>query len=207
MRTAAVMNRKTMTALTALALLGGCAETLPARVKAAHHRVSPPAVAPPPMAADAFDHARERQDLAAATAARAAAETAVAAWPVDIAAWEELEADCQALGDHSCQQYAAFFRAKLEYTSNLPVRVATLGFQTIAETPVGTRVDSMVYDQATIDMAQRLWTFCYRVDTVRTHSDTPPEESFSEKYPYAPALAVVGVGAGILSGIKSLANK
>jgi hypothetical protein len=28
-----------------------------------------------------------------------------------------------------------------------------------------------------------------------------------DAYPYAPALAVIGVGAGLLTGIKSVANK
>jgi hypothetical protein len=203
--------------LTAAALLAGCAETPPPAVAQSKHRhVSPAPVEPPAFPPDSFDQARSGGDLAAAiaarqagdpAAARARAEAALEAWPVELAAWEELETDCRLLADRSCEQYAAFFHAKIAFTAELPVRVATLGFQTIAENPVGTKTEAMVYDDSTIAMARRLWAFSARRDPSRMHSDSPVEESFSEKYPYAPALLVIGVGAGLLSGIKALANQ
>ena len=198
-------------------LLAGCADQQ-VTVAKAHHRthVSPPAVEPPAWPADSFDQAKADAALNAArqarlqgdpAAARLAAETALAAWPVTIDAWEELILDCRALADSQCQQYATFFHAKLLELSGLPMRAAALGFETMAENPEGTKIDNTIYDRRTLDMAERLWVFCHQKDPVRDKGGEPTQESFDEAYPYAPALAVIGVGAGLLSGIKAVANK
>jgi type II secretory pathway pseudopilin PulG len=203
--------------LAAALLMAGCAEQQ-VTVAKAHHRnhVSPPAVEPPEWPADSFDQAKAEAALAAArqareqgdaAAARLSAEAALASWPVTIEAWEELRLDCQAQGDSECQHYANFFHAKLLMLSGLPMRAASLGFETIAENPEGTKVENTVYDRRTLDMAERLWVFCHQKDPVRPKNGEPMQESFDDAYPYVPALVVIGVGAGLLSGIKAIANK
>ncbi len=198
-------------------LLSACADE-PVTVAHAHHRnhVSPPQVAPPSLPADSFDQAKAEASLAVAVAARqqgdwpaarAAAEASLAWWPVSITAWEELIAACDALHDAEGERYARFFHAKLLVLNGLPMRVASLGFQTVAENPPGSRSDSVTYDHRTLMMAARLWVFCSKDDPAKSGAPEPVQESFDDAYPYAPALLVIGIGAGLLTGIKSLANK
>jgi protein involved in temperature-dependent protein secretion len=199
------------------AMLSGCADQ-PVTVARAHHRnhVSPPPVAPPTLPDDSFDQAKAEAALATAvaarrqgdlSAARAASEAALQAWPVSINAWEELYQLCGAEGDAACRRYAMFFHAKLLVLAGLPMRAASLGFETIAESPEGTHVENNVYDRQTLAMASRLWVFCSQQDPAHSKAGEPMQESFDDAYPYAPALLVIGVGAGLLTGIKSLANK
>jgi type II secretory pathway pseudopilin PulG len=207
-----------MAAATSLALLVGCgggSQPPLAAAPSARH-VSPAAVEPPVLPAGSFDQAKERAELAAAQAARQAgdgaqaraqAEAAVAHWPSDLAAWDELQADCQALKDESCRQHAAFFRAKVEFVSGLAPRVAVLGFQTIAEEPPGTRVGGFTYDQATIDTARRLWAFYHSIDPLNAQRQEAEGETFTERYPYGPTALAIGIVAGVLTLAKELANK
>jgi hypothetical protein len=58
-----------------------------------------------------------------------------------------------------------------------------------------------------LDMATRLWVFCSREDPSRATAPEPTETSFVEAYPYAPTLLVIGIAAGLLTGIKAVANK
>ena len=199
-----------------MALLTGCAND-PVHVAKVHHRThfSPPEEQAPDWPADAFDEAKAKAQFAAAktaqdltdwAAARRAAEAGLDLWPVDIDGWEILIAACQAQNDESCLHYATFFHAKLLTLNGLPMRVATLGFQTIADNPVGTKADNFVYDRKTLEMATRLWAFCAQRDAIRDRQAEPTEASFDEAYPYVPMLIVIGVGAGVLTGIKSVAK-
>lgn len=202
--------------MTVAALLSACADDQ-TQVAKVHHRThfSPPGMAAPEWPADAFDESRAKAQLAAAraaadkgdwAAARQGAEAGLALWPVDIDGWETLIAACGAQGDEDCKNYAAFFHAKLMTLNGLPMRVATLSFQTVADNEVGTKVDNFRYDQKTLEMATRLWAFCGQRDAIRDRNSEPTEASFDEAYPYVPMLIVIGVGAGILTGIKSVAK-
>jgi len=202
--------------VTVVALLVGCSDQ-PVEIAKAHHRThfSPPQVPPPLWPGDNFDETRARAQFDLANAAKAkgdwshareAAEAGLALWPIDIEGWETLLAACDAQSDVACQHYATFFHAKLIGLNGLPMRSATLGFQNVAENEVGQHVDNFVYDQKTLDMATRLWVFCDQHDTIRHPTDEPTEQAFDETYPYVPVLLVVGVGAGLLTGIKSVAK-
>ncbi len=210
------MKSALVTAVTALALLSGCNND-PVEIAKVHHRnhFSPPEVPPPLWPADIFDEAKAKAqfDIARAardkedwTQARAAAEAGLALWPIDLEAWETLMAACDAQDDLACQHYATFYHAKLIALNGLPMRAATLGFQTISENEVGQHTDNFTYDRKTLDMATRLWVFCSQHDTIRHPTDEPTEEAFDEAYPYVPVLIVIGVGAGVLTGIKSVAK-
>ena len=97
---------------------------------------------------------------------------------------QELQTDCQALNDDPCRHYAAFFRAKIDFVSTLPARAAVLGFQTIAEEPVGrTTGTAITYDQKTVDMARRLWAFYNANDPLKGRRDAPDGPSFYDEYP------------------------
>ena len=205
-----------VTAVTAVALLSGC-NNQPVEIAKVHHRshFSPPEVPAPLWPADVFDQsrakdrfvaaltARDRQDWAKA---RDAAEAGLKLWPVDIDGWEILIAACEAQGDESCLRYATFFHAKLLGLNGLPMRTATLGFQNVAENEVGQHTDNFTYDRKTLDMATRLWVFCSQHDTIRHPTDEPTEQAFDETYPYVPVLLVIGVGAGVLTTLKSVAK-
>jgi hypothetical protein len=197
-------------------VLTACADPQPVTVAHHHRHVSPPMVQPPNWPQDSFDRAQaqtalergkaalERQDL---TAARAATETALARWPVATEAWAQLAQICDQQNDPSCRFYAQFYLAKLVMLDGLPMRAAALGFATVADHEVGEHVDNAVYDQRMLDMATRLWVFCWREDPAHANGPEPLEPSFSEAYPYAPALLLIGIGAGVLSGVKAIANK
>jgi hypothetical protein len=205
-----------VSAVMAVALLAGCGNDQ-VEVAKVHHRThfSPPYVPPPLWPSDVFDEAKAKAqfDLARAardkgewTEARAAAEAGLALWPVEIEGWETLMAACDAQEDVACQHYADFYHAKLLALNGLPMRAAALGFETVAENEVGQHVDNFTYDKKTLDMATRLWVFCTQHDSVRNPTAEPTEASLDEDYPYVPALLVIGVGAGILTGIKSVAK-
>lgn len=211
--------KRSVAAASALALLSGCATGGEQTGKPLRQskRVSPAPVEAPTLPPGTFDQAKERSELAAAQAARQAgdaskarqlAEEATNHWPGDAAAWDELKTDCQATGDTECADYAAFFRAKIDYVKPLPAKAAQLGFQSLAEEPAGPKSEGFTYDERTVETARRLWAFYHLQDTARASLDKPvDEETFSEKYPYAPALLVIGIGAGVLTGIKSLADR
>lgn len=210
------MKSSLISAITVLALLSGCAnDKVP--VAEAHHRkhFSPPAVAAPSWPADSFDEARAKSHFETAKAAedrkdwpaaRREAEAGLALWPIRIEGWETLIAACEAQEDEACTHYATFFHAKLLTLNGLPLRAATMGFETVADNQVGDKVDNFVYDQKTLDMATRLWVFCSQRDSMRPPAEEPTQEAFDDKYPYVPMLIVIGVGAGVLSGIKSVAK-
>lgn len=204
-----------MTSLLAL-LLAGCADEV--TVARAHHRnhSSPLAVPPPVLPKGSFDQARAlvaltegKQALQAGDlkAARQATESALDFWPVAIEGWEQLIDVCEKQQDAKCQRHAVFFHAKLVLLNGLPMRAAALGFETIAENQPGAKVDNMVYDQEMLAMATRLWAYCSEQDPAHARAGEPTETSFYDDYPYAPALLVIGIGAGLLSGINALANK
>ncbi len=212
--------KKSLVLTCVVALLAGCAEAPQQQAKApsAHRHVSPEPVEPPTLPPGSFDHAAAAGELAAAGAARQAgnpalarqaAEAAVDHWPADRAAWQELQTDCQALGDASCVQYAAFFGAKIEFVATLPAKAAVLGFQSMVETVEDEEDEggNPRYDPRTVDMARRLWAFYHVEDIAASTPQQPTEPSFSEKYPYAPMLLVGGIVGGLLTGIKTLANK
>jgi len=205
-----------VTAMAVAALLTGCANDQ-VQVAKVHHRnhFSPPEMDAPDWPADAFDEAKAKAQLALAKSAadkgdwahaRQSAEAGLALWPVDIDGWETLISACDAQGDEECTRYATFFHAKLLTLNGLPMRVATLSFQTVADNEVGTKVDNFRYDRKTLEMATRLWAFCGQRDAIRDRNAEPTEASFDEAYPYVPMLIVIGVGAGILTEIKSVAK-
>lgn len=210
------MKSGLVTAITVAALLSACANDQ-VQVAKVHHRnhFSPAEMEAPDWPADAFDESRAKAQFAAAksaadrkdwAAARQAAEAGLAQWPVDIEGWESLIAACEAQGDEDCSHYATFFHAKLLSLNGLPMRVATLSFQTVADNEVGTKVDNFRYDRKTLEMATRLWAFCGQRDAIRDRTAEPTEASFDEAYPYVPMLIVIGVGAAVLTGIKSVAK-
>jgi hypothetical protein len=186
-------------------------------VAKSHHRnhFSPIQEDAPNWPADAFDESKAKVQFATALAAkekgdwsrsRQAAEAGLALWPVDLEGWETLIVVCQAQGDDACSHYATFFHAKLLTLNGLPMRVATLSFETVADNQIGAKVDNFTYDQKTLDMATRLWAYCGQRDAIRDRTAEPTEASFDEAYPYIPMLIVIGVGAGILTEIKSIAK-
>jgi hypothetical protein len=205
-----------VSAITVAALLASCSND-PVQVAKAHHRnhFSPVQMDAPDWPADAFNEdkakaqfvlanaAKDKSDWAAA---RQASETGLALWPVDIEGWETLMAVCDAQNDIACSHYATFYHAKLIALNGLPMRVATLSFETVADNEVGTKVDNFTYDSKTLEMATRLWAFCGQRDAIRDRNAEPTEASFDETYPYVPMLIVIGVGAGVLTGIKSVAK-
>ena len=163
-----------MAAVLAVSACTRTTEVKPSRLHSAH--VSPDPAVVPRLPPGSFDHAKEQDELAAARAARlagdaararAAAEAAIAHWPADLAAWDELSADCAALKDDPCQRYAAFFRAKVEFVATLPPRAAVLGFASLADNPVGTQSGNYVYDRRTLDTALRLASFYDAQDQLR----------------------------------------
>ena len=210
------MVKSLVTAITVTALLAGCANDR-TQVAKVHHRThfSPTGMDAPDWPADAFDESRAKTQFAAAKSAvdkhdwvnaRQAAEAGLALWPVDVEGWESLIAACDGQGDEDCSRYATFFHAKLLTLNGLPMRVATLSFQNVADNEVGTKADNFRYDQKTLDMATRLWAFCGQRDAIRDRNAEPTEASFDDAYPYVPMLIVIGVGAGILTEIKSVAK-
>ena len=209
---------KSPVAFAVIAALGlsACADQQPVTV--AHHRkhVSPPAVPAPVWPPDSFDQAGAAAALKAGEAAlkkgdlagaRAATDQGLALWPVAIEGWEQLIEICRQQEDEECRRAAVFFHAKLVVLDGLPMRTAELSFATVASNKPGTRVDNTVYDQRMLDMATRLWVFCSKEDPANSKAPEPTEASFNERYPYAPALLVIGIGAGLLSGVKGIANK
>jgi len=169
--------------------VSGCTRTAEVKPSALHAtHVSPPPVVVPRLPPGSFDRAKAQEELAAARAARlagdagrarAAAEAAVAHWPADLAAWDELAADCAALKDDLCQRYGAFFRAKVDFVATLPPRIAVLGFASLADNPVGTQSGNYIYDRRTLDTALRLASFYDEQDQLRDvrlvpHPTAPP---------------------------------
>ncbi len=203
--------------LGALAMLSACADAPPEKLTSIQGRhVSPAAVPAPVLPEGSFDRERARASLAAATAARQAgqlpearhlAEAAVDAWPADLDSWQALADICQAAGDQTCRHQADFFRAKVDYANTLPTRVAVLGFQTIAEEPVGTAGSAFTYDRKSLETATRLWAFYNVQDNRGNQPAAPTEPSFTDKYPYASAVLAVGVVAGLLTAANSFASK
>jgi hypothetical protein len=202
--------------LVAASLLSACADRQPVTV--AHHRkhVSPPAVEPPSFPAGSFNEKDAAVALGAGAeslkkgnlaAARKSTEDALALWPVATEGWGQLSDICNQQNDVDCKHYADFYLAKLVLLEGLPMRTAALGFETVAGNQVGTKADNFVYDQRTLDMANRLWAFCSSDDPANSKAPEPTEATFNEAYPYAPALLVIGIGAGLLAGIKSVATK
>ena len=205
--------------LCAMAMLSACADA-PAPQKTADNgprrHASPPSVPAPELPAGTFDRDRAAAALNEAVSARQAqqltearrqAEAAIDAWPADPAAWQALAQICQTLGDQTCQRQAAFFQAKVDYANTLPPRAAVLGFQTIAEQPVGSAGTGITYDQKSLEAAKRLWAFYNVQDTRKSDRDAPTEKTFMEEYPYGPAALAVGIIAGGLTAAKSLANQ
>lgn len=138
--------------------------------------VSPPPVAVPRLPPGTFDQAAAHAEVNAAIAARLAgdgpaarrsAEAAVAHWPADLAAWDELARDCRAVNDESCVGYAIFFHAKVEFTNSLPPRVGVLGFASLAAAKLGDRSGNYVYDQRTFDTALHIASFYDEQDALR----------------------------------------
>lgn len=180
----------------AAAGLAACSHAPPPATKApSHEHISPPTLVVQDMPPGTFDRDKETAEVAAAKAARAAgdyagarrsAETAIGHWPADPAAWTELAADCFAASDAACQNYAAFFRAKIDFTNTLPPRAGVLGFANIAESPVGTMSGNYRYDQRTIDTARRLEAFYDEQDPLRGHRPvTKPGQQQPKKPPAA----------------------
>jgi hypothetical protein len=163
--------------------LAGCARTTEIKTAGIHtSHVSPPPVAVPRLPPGSFDYDKAHEELAAAQAARGAndaaharalVEAAVAHWPADLAAWDELAADCAALKDDLCQRYAAFFHAKVDFVGTLPPRIAVLGFASLADNTVGTHSGDYVYDRRTLDTALRLASFYDEQDELRGVRLTP----------------------------------
>jgi hypothetical protein len=164
-------------ALLALVALVGCDRTIqlkrPAAAPSSHVSPTPPVVARLPPGT--FDQQRALSELAKAQAARLAgdpadarklAEAAVADWPGNAAAWEELGADCRAANDHTCAGYADFFAAKVDFVNAQPPRVAVLGFANLAVGEIGTHTGDYTYDQRTLDTAARLASFYDERDTL-----------------------------------------
>ena len=210
------MKSTLVTAISVTALLTACANDQ-VQVAKAHHRnhFSPAQQDAPDWPADAFDETKAKAQFAIANAAkdkgdwvttRQAAEAGLALWPVDVEGWESLMAACDAQGDDACSHYATFFHAKLLTLNGLPMRVATLSFETVADNEIGAKVDNFTYDRKTLEMATRLWAFCGQRDAIRDRTDEPTQASFDEAYPYIPMLIVIGVGAGVLTTIKSVAK-
>jgi hypothetical protein len=214
------MNRgnRTVAAISVLVLLAGCVGPQEeARAPREHRHASPAPVEAPTLPPGSFDRAKAAAELTQAraardegdpAAARRAAEAAVDHWPGNPAAWVELQTDCQVLNDTTCENQAAFFRAKVEFVSTLPARAAQLGFQNIAEEEPGTVVGNITLDQASLDKARRLWAFYATQDPMTAKLEVPPdEETFMQRNPYVPMLLVAGVVGGVLTGVKSLANR
>ncbi|HIJ39444.1 MAG TPA: hypothetical protein HPP80_11175, partial [Rhodospirillaceae bacterium] len=162
--------KKAIASFCALALLAACAEKPAKSEKLAsqNHHSSPPRIAPPRLPPGSFDQARATALRESARAARAAGDKdqarqalqdAIAFWPVDPAAWTELESLCQAVKDRQCQDYAAFFSSKLDFLKDQSPRSAALGFQNIAEEEPGAMAGNYRLDQATLEMGLRLWAF------------------------------------------------
>jgi len=164
-------------ALLALVALVGCDRTIqlkrPPAAASSHVSPTPPVVTRLPPGT--FDQARALAELAKAQAARLAgdlpgarklAEAAVADWPGNAAAWEELGADCRAANDQSCAGYAEFFAAKVDFVNAQPPRVAVLGFANLAGGDIGTHTGDYTYDQRTLDTAARLASFYDERDTL-----------------------------------------
>lgn len=209
----------------AISLLAACADDPKPVNRMQTKRVSPEAVPAPTVPAGTFDKARSQSYLAQARSAEAAsnladartfAQYAVDSWPGDTDAWSELQTICHAQKDADCADRAAFFHDKVEYANPLPARVGVLGFQSIAEEEAsapakkgkGKTSDSGDYDQATIDTARRLWAFYNTQDPALQRKDvpeTPP--GWTENYPYVTMIGVGGVAAGVIAGVKSIANK
>ena len=193
------MKAKTAPSWTLLAIalmgamaLGGCnraTETKGSLFPATANHVSPPPVTVPRLPPGSFDAAASRSERAEAASfrsandvarARAHADRAVMLWPGDVDAWTELAADCAALNDLHCQRYAGFFRAKVEFVSTLPPRIAVLGFASLDASGVGVKVGDYVYDQQTLDTALRLASFYDEQDQLR---DARPKPSKTAAQP------------------------
>ena len=169
--------RLALAGIAAVFLVTGCTRTVEVKNSGFHTaHVSPPPVTVPQLPPGSFDRARAAGERAAAAAARQAgdpararteAEAAVADWPADLAAWDELAADCAALKDELCQHYAAFFRAQVDFVEKLPPRVAVLGFASLAANPVGTHSGNYIYDRRTLETALRLASFYDEQDQLR----------------------------------------
>jgi hypothetical protein len=201
----------------AVAMLSACADEPAENVADAgpRHHASPPTVPAPELPAGSFDRDRAKAALTAAVAARQAnqmpearqqAEAAINAWPADPDAWKTLAEICQTAGDQTCHHQADFFQAKVDYANTLPPRAAVLGFQTIAEQPVGSAGTGITYDRKSLDAATRLWAFYNTQDTRKNGREAPTEMTFMEQYPYGPAALFAGTVAGALTAIKSLKN-
>jgi len=211
-------GRRWVIGFSAVAMLSACAEAPPEKVADASPRrhASPPSVPAPELPAGSFDRDRAKTGLSAAVAARQAnqmpearqqAEAAIESWPADPAAWKTLAEICQTAGDQTCQHQADFFQAKVDYANTLPPRAAVLGFQTIAEQPVGSTGTGITYDRKSLDTAKRLWAFYNTQDTGKGNREAPTEPTFMEEYPYGPAVLFGGTVAGLLTAVKSLTGK
>lgn len=210
---------------TALFLLAACAQqdgTLPSEPLIHSDRVSPEPIEPARMPPGTFDKGlsdSEREQARAALAqgqrddARRWIEQALDHWPAEPDNWTELTAICTEQKDESCLSYAAFFQNKLNFTQDLPPRVAMMGFQNIrTEEPAsGAAKDkadkgsgplatgrSEGYDPAIRAMAYRLEAFYSTQDPVA--ADAARQRRFLDRYPYAPMLGAAGIGAAVWLG-------
>lgn len=203
----------------ALSLLSACSDEGTVRAMRVSKRVSPAAVPAPQYAAGSFDQNRAKGELSAAqqalaandaASARAQVEAAINHWPADPEAWTVLGQACQSLGDVDCTKRAAFFKDKVEYVNPLPARVAVLGFQSLAEEPLGTVNSGVVYDKPLLDTAQRMWAFYNTQDPVVMERENPPpepEKPWLEEHPYAGMAVVGGITAAVLTEAKTLGNR
>jgi hypothetical protein len=207
-------------------LLSGCSHTPPAPSPSRAE-----VTAPKSQKASIFDKTRAAQNLSNAQALRQAgdaaqartyAEAAVNDWPSSVDAWAELQADCLALADKTCQQHADFFHDKVASMSDLAPRVAVLGLQNLIEDydpaeqadagkPAKTKSgkdssqDNRRIDEWTFAMAQRMMAFYDRQDKTAALRDAPVERLMVDTYPpgtIAGTMVGVGVGAFAISKIK-----
>jgi len=119
----------------------------------------------------------------------------------------ELRAVCQAADDTPCLNYAGFFLTKVDFAATLPPRAASLGFETVAEKEPGSQSGPLVHDARSLAMARRLWIFYGRDDPLANGRAVPADqETFSERYPYATAVIAIGIGAAVITGLKSAAG-
>ncbi|HEY1722664.1 MAG TPA: hypothetical protein VGG27_15575 [Magnetospirillaceae bacterium] len=172
-------HRMILAVVLATAVLVGCnraEETKGTLFPSSSSHVSPPPVAVPRLPPGSFDAAQSRAERGEAArlrqandaaAARGHAEHAAMLWPADLAAWDELKADCTALNDVTCERYADFFHAKIEFVTPLPPRMAVLGFASLNASGLGVKVGDYTYDQQTLDTALRLASFYDEQDQLR----------------------------------------
>lgn len=181
--------------------LGACAsnEDSVQNAENTSRRVSPapiPAATVPP---GAFNQAEGEALLAQSysalqagrfASAKSLAQHSLTVWPGDARTWDMLLKSCQGLADEDCARRALFFRDKVLFVEPLSARTAMLGFQSLAASDESSRLD-----RQTLDMARRLEAFYNLQDPDIAQRDRQNPEPFLDRHPYAPMVAVIGVGA------------